>query len=177
MTSVAMPASNRLALALVFHCRTTAVTRFLQQGGYIPGKPHLRMTASVSQYRPPINRSALQFRRNTQVICTRILPKESRVAASLGHVDIESAELEQRGGPPLASVSIWLSDPEAEVMSPSAAILDLKRQHAQGTLQPAESYLIGALIHSLNQRNIQTVETAVDRDQTELIEQLQTLAI
>jgi hypothetical protein len=148
---------------------------FLQQGGYIPGKPHLRMTASVPQYRPPVNRSALQFRRNTQVICTPILPKESRVAASLGHVDIESAELEQRGGPPLASVSIWFSDPEAEVMSPSAAILDLNRQHAQGIVEPAESYLIGALIHSLNQRNIQTVETAVDREQTELIEQLQAL--
>ncbi|MGI9469569.1 MAG: hypothetical protein ACR2OA_20775 [Rubripirellula sp.] len=148
---------------------------FLQQGGYAPGKPHLRMIASVSQYRPPVNRSALQFRRNTQIICTPTLPNDPRVAASLGHVDIESAELKERGGSRLASVSIWFSDPEAEVMSPSAAILDLNRQHSLGILQPAESYLIGALIHSLNQRNIQTVETAVDGGQAELIEQLQAL--
>ena len=90
-------------------------------------------------------------------------------------MDIESAELQERGGSTVASVSIWFSDPEAEVMSPSTAILDLKRQHTQGSLQPAEAYLIGALIHSLNQRSIQIVETSVDRDQLELIEQLQTL--
>ncbi|MAI30363.1 MAG: hypothetical protein CMM07_01675 [Rhodopirellula sp.] len=148
---------------------------FLQQGGYTPGKPHLRMTANVAQYRPPVNRSALQFRRNTNVTCTTTLPKEARIAASLGHVDIESAELQERGGTSLASVSIWFSDPEAEVMSPTAAILDLKRQHARGTLQPAESYLIGSLIHSLNQRNIHIVETTIDRDRTELLEQLETL--
>lgn len=148
---------------------------FLQQSGYIPGKPHLRMVATVPQYRPPVNRSALQFRRNTQVTCTPTLPTASRIADSLSHVDIESAELKERDNSTLASVSIWFSDPEAEVMSPTAAILDLKQQHAIGCLQPAESYLIGALIHSLNQRNIQTVETTVDSDRSELIEQLQTL--
>lgn len=148
---------------------------FLQQGGYVPGKTHLRMTATVPQYRPPVNRSALQFRRSTRVTCTPILPTESRVAASLGHVDIESAELIARDESKLASVPIWFSDPEAEVMSPTNAILDLKQQHAHGNLQAAESYLVGALIHSLNQRNIQTVETVIDCDQTELIEQLQTL--
>ena len=75
----------------------------------------------------------------------------------------------------MASISIWFSDPEAEVMSPSTAILDLNPQHAKGSLLPAESYLIGAMVHSLNQRNIQTVETSIDGDRTELIEQLQTL--
>jgi hypothetical protein len=148
---------------------------FLQQGGYTPGIPHFRMIATVPQYRPPVNRSALQFRRSTQIICTPTIPGESRVAASLGHVDVESAELKERTGSTLASVSIWFSDPEAEVMSPTAAILDLNQQHVLGNLQPAEFYLIGALVHSLNQRNIQTVETAIDSDQTELIEQLQNL--
>ena len=148
---------------------------FLQQAGYTPGKTHLRMIASVAQYRPPVNRSALQFRRSTSVLCKPMLPQEFRLATSLGHVDIETAALEQRGGPSIASVSIWFSDPEAEVMSPSVAILDLSSQHAQGMLHPAESYLIGALIHSLNQRNIQTVETSIDSHQRELIEQLQTL--
>ena len=97
------------------------------------------------------------------------------MAASLGHLDIESAELLERGGSSLSAVSIWFSDPEAEVMSPSTAILDLQRQHENGSLIPADSYLIGALVHSLNQRNIQTVETAIDSDRTELIDQLQTL--
>jgi hypothetical protein len=148
---------------------------FLQQAGYAPGVPHFRMTATVPQYRPPVNRTALQFRRNTQISYTPSLPDDHRMAASLGHVDIESAELRDRGGSVLATVSIWFSDPEAEVMSPSAAILDLKPQHGRGNLSPEESYLTGALVHSLNQRNIQTVETAIDSDRVELIEQLQSL--
>lgn len=148
---------------------------FLQQAGYAPGVSHLRMIATVPEYRPPVNRTALQFRRSTQVSCTPTLPEHHRMAASLGHVDVESAELRERGGAVLATVSIWFSDPEAEVMSPSAAILDLNPQHVRGSLSPSESYLIGALVHSLNQRNIQTVETAIDSDRAELIEQLQSL--
>ena len=148
---------------------------FLQQAGYAPGMTHLRMVATVPGYRPPVNRSALQFRRNTQIAWTPTLPTDHRLAASLGHLDIESAELLERGGSSLSAVSIWFSDPEAEVMSPSTAILDLQRQHENGSLIPADSYLIGALVHSLNQRNIQTVETTIDSDRTELIDQLQTL--
>ena len=147
----------------------------LQQAGYTPGMAHFRMLARVDQYRPPVNRAALQLRRTSRLSCRPIIPQEKRLAACLAHVDLESAELLDQLGSPIASVLIWFSDPEAEVMSPTTAILDLKAQHEQGRLLAAESYLIGALVHSLNQRNIQTVETAIDGDRTELIEQLQKL--
>ena len=147
----------------------------LQQAGYRPGVTHLRLVARVDQYRPPVNRAALQHRRTTRLCSRRIIPQPTRRAASLSHIDIESAELIDQIGSRLASVLIWFSDPEAEVMSPSAAILDLQQQHAQGNLLPAENYLIGTLIHSLNQRNIETVETSIDGDRTQLIDQLQNL--
>ena len=147
----------------------------LQQAGYTPGIAHLRLIATINRYRPPVNRAALQYRRTSKLSCRRIIPQEPRLAACLAHVDVESAELIDQMGSLIASVLIWFSDPEAEVMPPTAAILDLKKQHEQGSLLPAERHLIGVLVHSLNQRNIETVETAVDGDRTELIEQLQNL--
>ena len=55
------------------------------------------------------------------------------------------------------------------------AILDIAEAGQRGSLKPAESYLIGVLVQSLGQRRINTVETAVDSDQTDLLSQLQTL--
>ena len=152
--------------------RTTGI---LQQAGFTPMTPIFRMLANVPGYRPAVSREALQFRRSAKVEFQTELSSDPRVAAGLSHVDVEQVSLTSADGQQLASVRVWLSDPEAEVMSPTTAILDLKQQHDRGRLEPAESYLIGALIQSLAQRNIQTVETAVDGDKTELLDQLQKL--
>ncbi len=74
---------------------------------------------------------------------------DPRHAAGMSHLDVESHHLYDRGGNKLASVNLWLSDPEAEVMSPSLAILDIAEAHQRGSLEPAESYLIGVLVQSL----------------------------
>lgn len=152
--------------------RTTGI---LQQAGFAPMTTILRMLANVSGYRPPVSREALQFRRSAKLEFQPELSSDPCVAAGLAHVDVEQVSLVSSDGRPLARVRVWLSDPEAEVMSPTAAILDLQPQHEIGKLEPAESYLIGSLVQSLAQRNIQTVETAVDRDKTELVTQLQKL--
>lgn len=152
--------------------RTTGI---LQQAGYSPMTPILRLQAGVPGYRPAVSREALQFRRSAKVEFHSELSSDPRVAAGLSHVDVEKVSLHSAGGEQLASVRVWLSDPEAEVMSPIAAILDLRDQHDRGRLEPSESYLIGAMLQSLAQGNIQTVETAVDRDKTALVDQLQKL--
>lgn len=152
--------------------RTTGV---LQQAGFNPMTPILRMLANVARYRPPVSREALQFRRAARVEMRPELSSNPRIAASLSHIDLERAVLLDSGGQQLACARVWFSDPEAEVMSPTAAILDIRNQHDAGKLQPADSFLIGSLVQSLAHRNIQTVETAVDRDKTELVDQLQKL--
>ncbi|MGI9471463.1 MAG: hypothetical protein ACR2NZ_08030 [Rubripirellula sp.] len=150
-------------------------TNILQQAGFTPLPAVLRMLATVSGYRPPVSREALQYRRSAKVEFHPELSSDPRVAAGLSHVDVERVTLTDAAGQLLATVRVWFSDPEAEVMSPTAAILDLKAQHEAGRLQPAESYLIGSLVQSLARRNVQTVETAVDREQETLVGQLQKL--
>ena len=148
------------------------MTGILQQAGFAPTPPILRLLASVEGYRPPVSREALQLRRSAKIRLNPELCLDPRKAAGLAHVDVEQAILTDASGVLLASVRLWLSDPEAEVMSPTTAILDLKTQHLSGSLEPAESFLIGSLFESLRQRNIQTVETAVDREKTQLVDQL-----
>jgi hypothetical protein len=156
----------------VHDSRTTSL---LQQAGFAPRCSVVRMTASVDGYRPPISRETLQLRRTSQVQVDRFIPRDSRQASGLSHFDVETHRLVDRGGQELARVKLWLSDPEAEVMSPSMVILDIAAAHEQGRLEPAERYLVGTVIQSLAQRRIQTVETAVDKDKTELLSQLRTL--
>ena len=151
------------------------VTSVLQRCGYSPEKTVVRLTASTTAYRPPVSRDALQLRRSSRVQATPLIHPDPRRAAGMSHLDIETHFLFDRGGSQLAQVNLWLSDPEAEVMNPSLSILDIAEAHRRGNLDAAESYLIGTLIQSLAPRRIQSVETAVDSDKTELLSQLQTL--
>ncbi len=152
--------------------RTTAL---LQQFGYLPKRSFVRMTASVHGYRPPVSREMLQFRRSSRIDHRTFTHQNPRHASGLSHLDVEVHRLLDRGGQQLADVKLWFSDPEAEVMSPSMVILDIASAHDRGQLEPVERYLIGTLVQSLGQRRIESVETAVDRDQTELVEQLSSL--
>lgn len=153
----------------------TRMTALLDRGGFAPGKNACRLVATTRAYRPPVSRDALQLRRSSQIRAETHKQNEPRLAASMSHLDIESNVLCDRAGNELASVQLWFSDPEAEVMNPSLAILDIANAHARGRLEPAESYLIGTLAQSMAQRRIQTIETSVDSDHSELLSQLQTL--
>jgi hypothetical protein len=153
----------------------TRVTSLLQRSGFSPRQSALRMMVSTNAYRPPVSRDALQLRRTSQIQTSMFKHPDPRHAAGMSHLDVESHYLYDRGGSKLASVNLWLSDPEAEVMSPSLAILDIAEAHQRGSLEPVESYLIGVVVQSLAQRQVSSVESAVDSEKTELLSQLQTL--
>jgi len=154
--------------------RTTAL---FQQNGFAPERRIVRMVVSADAYRPPVSREALQLRRSSRISSDPqvIIYQDAHRASSQSHLDIEHYRLVDRGGQDLSSLNFWFSDPEAEVMSPSRAILDISGAHERGRLEPAEGYLTAALIQSLAERSVDTVETAVDSDKTELIAQLEKL--
>ena len=145
----------------------------LSRNAYSPERSIARLTASTNPYRMPVSREALQLRRSTRVQTEHWFPADPRQASAMAHLDIENYQLvNHRTSEVLATVNLWFSDPEAQVMSCANAILDLNEIHSRGSIEPAESFLIGTVIQSLANRRVFSVETAVDSQQTELIEQL-----
>ncbi len=144
----------------------------LARHGFEVEKQINRMVVSTTGYRPPVSRAALQFRRTACLQSEPLLQTNRRKATGMSHLDMETHHLVDRGGESLASVCLWISDAEAEVMRPSLVILDIAEAHARGRLDPTESYLIASVIQGLAQRRVDTMETAVDADLTELVSQL-----
>lgn len=148
-------------------------TSALRETGFQPVQELSQHIASTACFRPPVSREALHLRRTASTRSARTLPSLARSAAGLSHIDIERFELIDRDGAVLAEADFWFSDPEAEVLRPSAAILDLGPMHGRGELSSAESYLIAAVMQSLDGRGVQTVETVIDAERKTLSEQLQ----
>jgi hypothetical protein len=144
----------------------------LTQRGYQSYSTTLRMQVSVTGFRPPVSREAMQLRRSARVRVEPFSHNSARRAASMSHLDVETHRLEDPAGNDLAKVNLWFSDAEAEVMDPTMVILDLHQPHESGELSGAESYLIGAVIQSLSQRRISRVETAIDQKKSGLLEEL-----
>ena len=148
----------------------------LSRSGYGTDAAIYRLVVSTSPYRAPVSRELLQLRRTTRVEQALVIPDTSVKASAMSHLDAERQTLiDHRSRETLASIDVWLSDPEAQVMSCADAILDLGEIHDRGKLLPTESFLIATAIQSLANRRVFTVETAVDQNQTELIAQLKTL--
>lgn len=164
----------------------------LSRNGYQVARSVDRMAVQTSTYRPPVNRSFLQLRRSTRLDHMPLLPSDYRVAAAMSHFDIERHTLvDHQQQEMLATCEFWLGDPEVQVMESSRAILSLSPMGGRfydGELVPVPSkrfvdpdsrelsiecqFLISSLVQSLSNRQILTVETAVDRDDRKLIEQL-----
>ncbi len=152
--------------------RTTSV---LGQRGYSGQRMFQRMNVSVSGYRPPISREAMQLRRMTEVSRVEYTHPNERSAAAMSHLDVDMHCLVDRSGQVLARVKLWLSDAEAEVMNPIMALLDLSTLESDQQLTSAESYLIGIVVQSLVGRGIAVVETVVESDRQTLLDQLKSL--
>ncbi|TWU46358.1 hypothetical protein Poly51_57540 [Rubripirellula tenax] len=144
----------------------------LREAGFVERFAVHRMEVGTMFYRPPVSREALQLRRSAKIESCRLLPPDRRRSSGLSHIDIERYQLIDRSSTVLAVVDFWFSDPEAEVLSPSTAILDLGDAHNRGELSSAESYLIAAALQSLESRNIRTVQTTVDSEKKTLSQQL-----
>lgn len=177
---------------LVSDARTGSL---LSRNGYHVTRNLDRMAVQTSTYRLPVNRAFLQLRRSTRLDHVPLLPSDDRVAAAMSHFDIERHTLvDHRQQEMLATCELWLGDPEVQVMESSRAILSLSPMGGRlynGQPVPVPSkrfvdperrelsvdcqFLISSLVKSLSNRHILTVETAIDRDDRELIEQLKQL--
>ncbi len=167
----------------------------LSRNGYQVARSVDRMAVQTSTYRPPVSRAFLQLRRSTRLDHLPLLPLVHRVAAAMSHFDIERHTLvDHRQQQMLATCELWLGDPEVQVMESSRAILSLspmggRLYNGQPVSIPSKrfvdpelrelsvdcQFLVSSLVKSLSNRQILTVETAVDRDDHKLIEQLKQL--
>lgn len=147
----------------------------LQVAGFQAERVALAMTAVVPGFRPPVSRELLQLRRSSHVEMVAFNFENSRTAAAMSHLDVESHRLVDRAGEVLAEVRFWFSDPEAQVMNPSQVIVDLGDTQRRGKLEPPEVYLLGTSIQAAARRNILSVQSAVDEDQSELLADLGSL--
>ncbi len=151
------------------------ITSVLAARGYSQVQSVQRMSASVAGYRPPVNRDAVQLRRSTKMNLIGYQHPDERAATAMSHLDIATHQLVDRSGSELARMNLWFSDPEAEVMNPAMAILDLSTAEAVGKLSASESYLIGTVVHSLAARGVSLVETVIDPSQEVLWTEIQSL--
>jgi hypothetical protein len=147
----------------------------LQVAGFQADRVALAMTAAVPGFRPPVSRELLQLRRSSHVEMVAFNFENSRWAAAMSHLDVESHRLVDRAGEVLAEVRFWFSDPEAQVMNPSQVIVDLGDTQRRGKLEPPEVYLLGTSIQAAARRNIHSVQSAVDEDQSQLLADLGSL--
>ncbi|SMP70473.1 hypothetical protein SAMN06265222_11355 [Neorhodopirellula lusitana] len=164
----------------------------LSRNGYHVERSIERLVVNTSTYRPPVNRAFLQFRRSTRLDHLPVLPQKDRTIKAMSHFDIERHILtDHQQQEPLAVCGLWMGDPEVQVMESSRAILALRlipvtdfygepiRSDANtddaSELTDQKQYLIASLIQSLSNRQIFTVETAVDQSESKLIEQLKQL--
>lgn len=151
------------------------ITSLLSESGFSSSKSATRMTVSTQAYRVPISRESLQFRRSTRCSCETPSLDDPRQASAMAHFDIERHQLFDRGENRLASVDLWCSDPEAEVMRSDNAILDIRQAYQRGSLDPPEAFLVATVLQSLAERHVYWVETSVDDEHLQLRDQLKSL--
>ena len=141
--------------------------QMLEEAGFIESKRIDRWEVATFDYRPPVSRESLVYRRGTKIEITvppRLPPVES---AAMFHFDVQRFLLMPTGGgEPLATADVWLSDPDIHVMSTHQSILGCVS--GLGTdLAARESairYLIASLIPILAARHIQAIYRSVATD-------------
>ncbi len=153
--------------------RDARTSSLLSRRGYSTGRVVNRLVVSTSTYRPAINRDWMQLRRTTRMDRLVVMPTDARTASAMAHLDIEQHRLvDHRSSKELASISIWTSDPDAQVMSCAEAILDLAEVESRVEITTEEGFLISSVIQSLANRRVFCVETAIDSVQAKLTDQL-----
>ncbi len=158
------------------HDEDLATISLLESHGYRRKSTVQQLVVSTSSFRMPVSRQALHLSRSTGIVRSSVVVSDSRRASALSHFDIERQTLvDRRSTDELATIEIWFSDPEAQVMKSSHAIVDLSDSEKSKVLSPQEHYLLGAVLQSLAAKRIMSVETAVDSDQIALIDQLSKL--
>lgn len=143
----------------------------LQACGFVADRSIVQLVASTDGYRPAFSREAMQLRRSAVVEQKRVVPTVIRRATALSHLDVERHALVDRSGSVIGGIDFLFSDAEAEVMSPSRAMIDLNLDHEED-LSATDSYLISAVAGTLADRGIRHIEAVVDANDVSLINQL-----
>lgn len=134
----------------------------LTRHGYTPAQKISRLSVTTNPYRMPVSRVLMQLRRTTRTERENWFPSDPRHASAMAHIDIEHHQLiNHLTGEHLASVQLWLSDPEAQIFSGANAMLDLSTESPDDLNEP-EQFLIGSIILTAASRRIFQIETAVD---------------
>ena len=150
-------------------------TNLLQENGFTIASQHVRFQVSTDQYRAPMNREVMDLRRKCSLQSDPGRAMTTRMAAALSHVDILTYSLVDRGGNCLASLNVWLSDPDAEVMNPSCAILHQPDPAIQGVIDSAQGCLIGMIVAELPKRGIQQIEMVLDESASQALDAMEKL--
>ncbi len=151
------------------------LTNLLQNSGFAIASQHIRCLVSTDRYRAPMNRESLLWRRKCSLQSVSTRPSTTRQAAALSHMDVVTYSLVDRGGQSHASIEVWLSDPEAEVMNPTHAILHQSNTDFQRVIDSALACLIGMTVSDLPRRGIQQVEMVLDESSPQAVETLEKL--
>ena len=144
----------------------------LESSGFIADQSIMRVVACLDSYRPAFSRESMQLRRSASIQQKRVLPETVRQAAALSHLDIERHALVERSGSVIGGTDFWFSDSEAQVMSPSHAIVSLPPLTVEGQLPPTDSHLISTVVGTLGDRGVHQVETSILASQAILLEQV-----
>jgi hypothetical protein len=139
------------------------ITRLAIEMGYRVDQRYERLILPLRNFRMPINRQFLQWRRTVETLSQWTLSGSSRTDAAMSHLDRNSI-LVTAGGRTLADLVIWTSDREAAVMPPSHALFDLNHflQTAQSTTDEVFQFSLASAAASLSQQGMQTIEAVLN---------------
>lgn len=121
----------------------------------------------TADFRPPINREALQLSRGTRIEQCPFNPLPPEEAAAMFHLDIRRYLLiAPGGGSPLATADLWLSDPDIHVMSTHQAILGNVAGLSEdlSIRESAIRYLISSLVPMLASKHVRALHHSVASD-------------
>jgi hypothetical protein len=138
-------------------------TRLATEMGFQVDQRYKRLILPLRNFRMPINRQFLQWRRTVETLSQWTLSGSSRTDAAMSHLDRNSI-LVTAGGRTLADLVIWTSDREAGVMPPSHALFDLNHflQTAQSTTDEVFQFSLASAAASLSQQGMQTIEAVLN---------------
>lgn len=132
------------------------------QAGFSPRRRMIRYRAGLENFRPPIDRSLMMFRRSTVMSNEMVMPDGWRRAAALSHVDVDRFTAKTRSGETVAWAEILIGDPEVNVLPVDTAILDRWESHSSYDPQDATRFVISTALKELAGRGVRYIESVAD---------------
>jgi hypothetical protein len=154
----------------------TTITQLAIEMGYRVEQNFLRLILPLRNFRMPVNRQFLHWRRTVETLSQWTLSGSQRTDAAMSHLDRNLFSV-ITGGQTLANLVIWTSDREAAVMPPSHALFDLNHfvNQAEPTTDEAFQFSVASAAASLTTQGLQTIEAVVSDTQKAWLTSLQAI--